>query len=145
MRYTAPRRGGGAAAEIGAAGYRALAGFRYALRLFFAFSEAAARSAGLTPRQYQALLAVRGWDGSEAMTIGELAERLQLRHHSAVGLVQRLVTAGLMTRRASPRDRRRAVLGLTRRGDRLLASLASVHRAELRRQRPHLEALLESL
>ena len=127
------------------ADYRVLAGFRYALRMFFRFSEAAAAEAGLTPRQYQALLAVRGWDGPEPITIGDLAERLQLQHHSAVGLVQRLVRHALLARRPSRRDRRRVTLAVTAKGQRLLATLASAHRAELRRQRPELIALLESL
>ena len=76
--------------------YEMLAAFRYALRQFLHFSEEAAHAAGITPQQHQALLAVKGFRGRDCVTVGELAERLQLRHHSAVGLVDRLVAEGLM-------------------------------------------------
>src|SRR5258708_29806619 len=78
--------------------YEALAEFRYALRQFVAFSEAEARSVGLTARQHQALLAIRGFAGREAVTVGELAEQLHIQPPSAVGLVNRLVADGLGTR-----------------------------------------------
>lgn len=139
MRYVAASR------ALSEADFRALAGFRYALRRFFHFSEGAAAAAGVSPRQYQALLAIRAWEGAEPATIGELAERLQLRHHSAVGLVQRLVGRSLVTRRPLARDRRRVGLVLTARGQRLLARLASAHRAELRQFRSHLAAVLDTL
>lgn len=131
--------------RVSEADYGALAAFRYSLRLFVRFSESAAAEAGVTPRQYQALLAVRGWTGSEPITIGDLAEQLQLRHHSAVGLVQRLVGRSLLERRTSRRDRRRVTLVPTAQGRRVLAALASAHKAELRRQRPQLISLLKSL
>jgi len=141
MRYIAPRR----AQAVGDAQYRTLAAFRYALRRFFRFSELAAAAAGVTPRQYQALLAVRAWSGDEPVTVGDLAEQLQLRHHSAVGLVQRLQARSLLVRGALARDRRRATLTLTPRGRRLLERLAAEHRDELRRSRPQLRALLRLL
>jgi DNA-binding MarR family transcriptional regulator len=131
--------------RVSEADYRALAAFRFALRQFVGFSEAAAAAAGLTPRQHQALLAVRGWAGPDPITIGGLAEQLQVQHHSAVGLVQRLVRQALLACRPSRRDRRRVTLRATARGRRVLAALASAHKAELRRRRPQLIALLESL
>jgi len=93
--------------------YRALGAFRRALREFLAFSEAGSRALGLTPQQHQALLAVRAHVGSEPMSIGELAECLLIKNHSAVGLVSRLVDRGLMVRTPSTFDRRRVVLALT--------------------------------
>ena len=142
MRYVAA---GGLHRALRDPEYRALADFRYALRRFFRFSEQAALGAGITTRQYQALLAVRGWEGSEAITIGDLAERLQLRHHSAVGLVQRVVRRGLVERRPLERDRRHITLLLTAKGRWLLEQLAASHRDELKRMRPQLDSLLASL
>src|ERR1017187_10959937 len=83
--------------------YETLAAFRYALRQFMRFSEAAAREAGITAQQHQALLAVKGFPGRDRVTVGELAERLQLRHHSTVGLVDRLVAGEVVLRRLTPR------------------------------------------
>ncbi len=125
--------------------YQLLAEFRYQLRCFLAFSERAAAEAGLTPQQHQALLAVRGFPGRERASVGELAERLQLRHHSAVGLVDRLERRGLLRRERSREDARRVQLAVTARGQRLLARLSAAHRDELRRLRPHLAGLLERL
>jgi len=125
--------------------YEALAAFRYVLRQFLAFSESAAAGVGLTPQQHQALLAVKGFPGPEPMTIGALAERLRIRHHSAVGLVDRLAAHGLLARRPGRLDRRQVHLALTAAGTRVLARLSAVHRGELRRVRRHLIALLENL
>lgn len=122
--------------------YRALAAFRHALRKFLHFSEQAAVAAGLTPQQHQALLAVKGFV-DESLTIGELAERLQLRHHSAVGLVNRLVSQKLLKRHRSTNDRRQVHLRLTSTGERLLRDLSAAHREELRRIGPQLKVLLE--
>jgi DNA-binding MarR family transcriptional regulator len=133
------------ARRLGPAEYQALAGFRHALRRFLAFSESAARAVGLSPRQHQALLAVKGAPPGGRLTIGDLAATLGVRHHSAVGLVDRLAALGLLARRTDARDRRRIHLALTGRGARRLAGLAAVHRLELRRLRPELEALLRSL
>ena len=127
------------------ADYVQLAELRAGLRRFLRFSEDAARAAGLTPSQHQALLAIRGWGVAAGPTIGELAERLQVRHHSAVGLVDRLVRLGLLRRRRSTADRRRIALAVTARGERLLASLSAAHREELRRLAPELRRLLERL
>jgi DNA-binding MarR family transcriptional regulator len=125
--------------------YRALAGFRFALRRFLAFSEEVAVSVGLTPQQYQALLAIRAHVGPEGITIGELATRLFIRPHSAVGLADRLETRGYVVRQPAAHDRRMVCLALTFSGEKALNALASTHRAELLRMRPEVIALLESL
>lgn len=125
--------------------YQALASFRHALREFLRFSEAAAEAVGLTPRQYQALLAIKGMPTSQAPTIGDLAAQLQVRHHSAVGLVDRLVQQGLVVRNVSREDRRRVQLSLTPRGERLLLRLASAHRVELQQLGPRLKTVLAQL
>jgi DNA-binding MarR family transcriptional regulator len=127
------------------ADFRALAAFRYHLGRFLQFSAAAARRAGLAPQQHQALLAIKGFPGREQVTVGELAERLQLKHHSAVGLVDRLTDRGLVRRQRSAADRRRVLVALTARGERLLASLSASHRDELRRVGPEWRALLARL
>jgi DNA-binding MarR family transcriptional regulator len=125
--------------------YEALAEFRYALRLFLHFSERAAEQAGLAPQQHQALLAIMGFPGREQVTIGELAERLQIRHHSAVGLVDRLVAQGLVAREHSAGDRRQVYVALSERGLALLEQLSTAHRDELRRLGPQWRALLEQI
>jgi DNA-binding MarR family transcriptional regulator len=125
--------------------YEALAEFRYAVRQFLAFSEEAAKSVGLTPRQHQALLAIRGAPGRQALTIGELAERLHIQPNSAVGLVDRLEADDLVTRASRAGDRRQVFVSLTPRGRSVLEQLSTAHRAELRRVGPRLRALLESL
>ncbi|MGK9235173.1 MarR family transcriptional regulator [Inquilinus limosus] len=127
------------------ADYEALAAFRHALRRFLDFSGEAAKAAGLTPQQHQALLAIKGFPGRDRVTIGELAERLVQRHHSTVGLVDRLEALGLVRREADPADRRRALVALTDRAEEVLAGLSASHRAELRRLGPTLAALLERL
>lgn len=129
---------------VGAPTYRTLAEFRHALRVFTAFSEAAARAQGLTPQQHQALLAIKG-EAGEAVTIGRLAERLLVRHHSAVELVDRLAGAGLVRRTGGEADRRRVVVTLTPKAEAVLAELSSAHWAELRRIRPLLVDLLARL
>jgi len=114
-----------------------LAAFRYALRQFLHFSEEAAQRAGLTPQQHQALLAVKGFPGRETVTVGELAERLQLRHHTTVELVDRLVDLDLVERERVGLDRRRVFVRLTRRGEQVLDELSSAHEEELRRIGPN--------
>ena len=125
--------------------YEALAAFRYALRQFQRFSETAAKAVGLTPQQHQALLAIKGFPERDYVTIGELAERLQIRHHSTVGLVDRLVRQGLVAREPSEDDRRQVHVSPTRRGRDLLEKLAEVHREELRRVGPQISELLDRL
>lgn len=115
------------------------------MRRFMAFSEEAARQSGLTPQQHQALLAIRGSSRKDLVTIGELADALQIRHHSAVGLVNRLVDQSLVRRATAPGDRRQVHLTLTPRGLHLLDGLSAVHRSELRRVGPELRTLLSRL
>jgi DNA-binding MarR family transcriptional regulator len=129
----------------GKADYELLAAFRYAVRLYQRFSEDAARAIGIEPQQHQALLAVKGYPGRDQITVGELAERLQVRHNSAVGLVNRLVTLKLLERVPAPDDRRRVFLRVTVEGDAVLRRLATTHQAELRRQAPELVRLLTRL
>lgn len=112
--------------------YQALADFRYGIRRFLNFSEQAARAAGIEPQQHQALLAIKGLPSARKATVGALAERLQIQHHSAVELADRLEARGLLKRIRSRADRREVVLRLTRRGEQLLAELSLPHRAELR-------------
>ena len=131
--------------ELSLADYQLLAQFRYLLTRFLAFSEQAAQSAGLAPRQHQALLAIKGFPGGSRVTVGDLAERLGIRHHSAVGLVDRLVASGYLTRQVDDDDRRRAILALSARGEAALAALSGVPREELRRIVPLLEPLLRQL
>ncbi len=121
--------------------YEALAQFRYLLRAFLAYSEKAAREAGLTPQQHQALLAIRGFPGRERVMIGELAERLNVRHHSVVGLIDRLSAKALVRRRPDALDGRRVLIELTTKGCSLLAKLSLAHRGELRRLAPLLRRL----
>jgi DNA-binding MarR family transcriptional regulator len=125
--------------------YEALAEFRRALRSFLRFSEAAAEGVGLTPRQHQALLAIRAHAGGGPLSVGALAAELGVRHHSAVGLVDRLAALGLAARHPGTRDRRQVFVSLTAAGERLLGRLSSVHRDELRQLGPRLRNLLETL
>lgn len=129
--------------KLSLADYQVLAEFRFLLRKFMVFSEEAAREAGLAPQQHQALLAIKGFEG--APTIGDLAERLAVKHHSAVGLVDRLVKAGHLKRRQDAADRRCVTLALTASGESLLAELSSAHRDELRMLTPSLKTLFAKL
>jgi DNA-binding MarR family transcriptional regulator len=129
------------------ADYARLAEFRYLLRHFLAFSEAAAEDNGLTPQHHQALLAIRGFRGmsGDGLAVGELAERLGIRHHSAVGLVDRLAAHGLVRRHGAAGDRRRVLVGLTPKAETLLARLTLAHRDELKRLAPLLRRVLKKL
>jgi len=126
--------------------YRALAEFRHQIRVYLNGSERAARAAGLEPQQYLAMLAVRGFPPGQQATIRNLAERLQLQHHSVVELLDRLHRRGL-ARRKRPKegDRRLVLVDLTARGNRLLARLASQRIAELRIKAPELVRALSAV
>ena len=124
------------------ADYESLAEFRYALRKFLGFSEDAARKHGVTPQQYQALLAIEGFPGRNWVSMGELAEQMRIAHHSAVGLVDRMEAMKLVKRASSNEDRRRVHVSLTRKGQRLLEKLYREHREELRSTGPKLSGLL---
>lgn len=123
--------------------YETLAEFRYALRKFLGFSEEAAAKHGVTPQQYQAMLAIEGFPGRNWLTIGELAEQMRIAHHSAVGLVDRMETMKLVKRSAAKDDRRRVQVTLSAKGRTLLEKLYRVHRDELRSCGPQLTALLQ--
>lgn len=111
--------------------FEALSEFRYRLRRFLNFSEAAAREGGITPQQYLLLLHVKGMPGREWASISELAERLQAVHHSVVALVARCEKAGLVIRRPNESDRRVVEVHLSAAGEACLSSLAAQHRNEL--------------
>ena len=112
--------------------YQALAQFRYEIRRFINFSEQAARAAGVEPQQHQSLLAIKGLQDAQKATVGALAERLQIQHHSAVELANRLEARGLLRRMRSRADRREVLLALTPRGAKLLKELSLPHLVELR-------------
>ena len=131
--------------KVSKAEYETLADLRYSLRQFLHFSEEAAQGAGVTPQQHQALLAIKGFPESRSITVGELAERLQIRHHSAVGLVDRLVLKRLVARKQHAADRRQVDLALTELGDSTLEKLSAAHKEQLRRIGPHIESLLKRL
>ncbi|NLP63119.1 MarR family winged helix-turn-helix transcriptional regulator [Paraburkholderia sacchari] len=113
------------------ADFEQLSEFRYQMRRFERFSEQAAQGEGITPLQYLLLLHVKGYPGREWATIGEIAERLQAQHHGVVALVSRCEALDLVERRVSERDRRQVEVHLLEGGEKLLARLAELHRAEL--------------
>lgn|ERR1035438_1212904 len=126
--------------------FRALSEFRYQIRKFQHFSEAAARALGLEPQQHRLLLAVKGFDGEgRGPTIGYLAERLQVRHHSAVELVDRLETHGMVQRRAGERDRRQVIVALSDAGEQILKGLAAQHVTEIQQIGPGLVEALQQV
>jgi DNA-binding MarR family transcriptional regulator len=125
--------------------YRALAEFRFRIRKFLHFSEQRTRALGVEPQQHQLLLAVRGLPEGKRATVGELAERLQLKHHSAVELVNRLEASGAVRRAAGADDAREVLIHLTRPGGALLRKLALAHRAELDSAGPELIKALRAI
>ncbi|HXR87977.1 MAG TPA: MarR family transcriptional regulator [Stellaceae bacterium] len=125
--------------------YGRLAEFRYVLRHFLIFSEGAAIAAGLSAQQHQALLAIKGTRPATPVTAGLLAERLGIRHHSAVGLLDRLADKNLIRRQRNIEDRRQVLVLLTPKAERLLARLSAAHQRELRRVAPLLRGLLTQL
>jgi DNA-binding MarR family transcriptional regulator len=122
--------------------YQALADLRYQIRRFLHFSEEAARVAGLEPRQHQLLLALKGLPKGVRPRVAELAERLQIQHHSTVELTNRLAVGGYVRRRRAPDDRREVLLTLTPKGEKVLRELSLHHKDELRTLGP---ALLKAL
>lgn len=125
--------------------FRALAELRFQIRRFVRFSEQAARRTGLEPQQHQLLLSVKGLADDALPTIGEIAERMQLRHHSAVELVDRMAARKLVKRVRSTDDRRMVMVKITPKGERLLHELSLEHRDELRRRGPDLLKALRPL
>lgn len=130
-------------ARLSPSEYARLAAFRYSLRRFLHFSELSAARVGLTGQQYQALLVVRS--RAAPVSINELARELLIRHHSAVGLVDRLAAHGHLTRDRDAGDRRRVLIRLTPQGERELDRLASIHRRKLRRIGPEIHRILGDL
>jgi len=122
--------------------YQALGEFRHQIRRYLKFSDAAVRDSGLEPRQYQLLLALKGLPPNVRSRIGELAEQLQIQHHSAVELVDRLEASGLVRRQRGTHDRREVLVVLTPAGERVIRELVLHHRAELSTRGP---ALIEAL
>jgi DNA-binding MarR family transcriptional regulator len=113
--------------------YEYLAEFRYQLRKFQKFSEKAAQAAGLTPQQHQLILAIKGFPGRDYATPRELAERLQITHHSCVGLIDRCEVLGLVSRRKNPEDGRSVLIEVTSKGSKLLETLSEIHLGEIER------------
>jgi DNA-binding MarR family transcriptional regulator len=136
---------GAAEPEVAEGDYRKLAAFRAALRKFLRKSEDIVHAAGFTPQQHQTLLAIKGFPGPGKPTVKDLAARLQIRHNSAVGLVNRLEGGGYLRRAASAMDRRCVCLELTRKGEAMLHRLTHAHRVELHLIGPEIKRLLTEL
>jgi DNA-binding MarR family transcriptional regulator len=111
--------------------YQALARFRYELRKFLAFSEAAAHRQKLTPQQHQALLTIKGFSQDKPVSVGDLARLLLIRHHTAVELIDRMTRLNLIARVTDPADGRRILIRLTAEGERRLSKLSKIHFDEL--------------
>lgn len=123
--------------------YTTLAEFRYLIRCFLEFSEDRAKAAGLTPRHHQAILAIKGYGQGDPISVGDLAERLKIRHNTAVELAGRLTENGLVERLQDGSDQRRVLLRLTPLAEKHLAKLSAAHLNELSRIRPMLEQVLQ--
>lgn len=125
--------------------YRLLAAFRYEMRKFLAFSEQAARDAGIEPQQHQLLLALRGLPNGARPTIGAVAERLCVQHHTAVALVDKLERRALLVRERGADDKRQVLLRLTPEAETLLQRLSALHRQQLRVAGPAMVSALDAL
>jgi len=131
--------------DLSNAGYRQLAEFRYRIRQYLHFTEEAARSKGIEPHQHQLLLAIRGLPEGARPTVTALSQRLCLRHHSTVELVDRLVERGAVRRRHSDQDRREVLVELTPHGEDLLHQLSVLNWEELRVSAPALSEALRAV
>jgi DNA-binding MarR family transcriptional regulator len=131
--------------SVSSADYELLASFRHALRQFLHFSEEASREAGVPPHQHQAMLAIAGTTERACITVGQLAEQLQIKHQSAVGLANRMESKGLVKKEHSPTDKRRVFISLTPVGRRVLEDLSAAHKAEIARISPMLKKILNNL
>lgn len=125
--------------------YDALAAFRYAMRKFLRFSKEVLAGAKLTPEQYEALLAIKSRAGPNGITVGELSERLQVKHHTAVSLIDKLTARKLVARERATDDRRHVHIKLTGLGGSALARLAAIHRRELRHRSSEMIQVLRRL
>jgi len=131
--------------KLSLADYQALAAFRYRIRKYLHFSEQAVEAAGLERGQYQLMLAIKGMPSGVRPRIRDLANQMQIKHHSAVELVNRLETGGYVRRERARDDRREVLLALAPKGERVLAELALHHHEELRSAAPALVAALRRL
>ena len=129
------RGDGGSGQSISKSEFEAIAEFRYAIRKFLRFSEQAARKEGITPQQHQLMLAIKGFPGRDTATVTELAERLQMRQHSMVGLIDRTESQGLVRREPGTTDRRHVFIRITAAGETMLQRLAIQHHRELHSMR----------
>ena len=125
--------------------FHAMAELRYQIRRFLRFSEKAAHAAGIEPQQQQLLLAIKGLPKGVKPTIGALAERMQLQHHSIVGLIDRLVERGLLVRLRATTDKRQVLIKLSRDGEEVLRKLSLHHLDELRSVGPGFVKVAQSL
>ena len=131
--------------NLASSDYQALAELRYQIRRFMHFSEQAARARGLEPQQHQLMLALKGLPKGVRPRIGELAERMQIQHHSAVELINRLAAGGYVRRARQSEDRREVLIALTGKGERILRELSLHHTAELGSQGPKLLRALKQV
>jgi DNA-binding MarR family transcriptional regulator len=131
--------------EFNSQDFQALAEFRYNIRRFMRASEQILRPAGLKPQQYQLMLHIKGLPDQKQATIGEIADRLQIQHHSTVELVDRMSVRGLIRRKRAAEDRRQVMLELTPKGEKVLREMASLHREELRNTGPALVGALRKV
>jgi DNA-binding MarR family transcriptional regulator len=131
--------------EISLSQYQSLAEFRYQLRRFLHFSEQAARSVGLEPQQHQLLLALKGLPEGRTATVSELAERLQIQHHSTVELINRMVEKNFLERSRDEIDQRKVIIHLTSNGEEVLRKLSLLHSTELRLSGPELVRALNKV
>ena len=126
--------------------FQHLAGFRYGLRKFLRFSkEYLAGEANVTPEQYEALLALKAFSHKHGLLVGELSERLQVKHHTAVSLTDKLAQRKLVSRKRGTVDRRQVHVQLTSAGAALVTKLAAAHRERIRALAPELLAALKAL
>jgi DNA-binding MarR family transcriptional regulator len=132
-------------APLTKADYELLAEFRYRLRRFLGFSEKEARKHGISPQQYQALLAIEGYPGRNRVTIGELAEQMCVTHHSMVGMLNRMEAQDLVQRSAGEEDKRQVWITLKPKGLHILEQLYRVHRTALQYAGPHMARLLREV
>ena len=135
----------GSVRDLSVKEYRALAELRYQIRLFLAYRDWTARKAGLEPQQYQMLLAIKGKPPGTEVTIGMLAERMLVRHHSAVEMIDRLAARGLVSRERHKGDQRKILVRLTPKGDSVLRALATSSREELMSSGTALTQVLQKL
>ncbi len=130
--------------ELSIAAYRSLAEFRHQIRRFVRYSEDAARASGIEPQQHQLLLAIKGLPSGTLPTVGDLADRIQLRPHTTVELINRMADRGLVMREPGVVDKREVLIRLTEEGERVLHTLSLEHQTELKKTGPELRDALDA-